>query len=581
LQSNKRAGALCLPGIGACWLVVFMLFAGCDSAAMSGASVPDGAAVDAGDAGDRPGSRADAGSMQDAGGPGMDGGSGADGGLDTGVKVTMDSGSGTSDGGASDDAGPIDVDASPQQDAEGPDGGDGSSCTIAGDCVSAPDGRTVCHDLLGRCVQCQVASDCGELDDCIDFTCRPHTPCSNSLACSGGEVCDMERGRCVECLATPDCDDGESCSDQHCRLACDSDLDCTPSGLLCEHDAEHCVECLSSSDCPSERHCRAGRCALDECESDLSRCTEQGHGVIECAADGASAVVDDCAGRQTCEQATAGAQCRDWTCTPGYAECDGDELVQCSVDGFAVDDRTDCAATGDACLARGCRERYCDDGLDPFCSAGRGWQCWGYSVTTNASNELATCPPTTYCDVPTGACHAGTCRALEPACNGHLATTCNAAGTGYEAGGTDCTALGQVCSDGACQPVICTADALSCDGDAVTRCNSDGTRIFVNVCEPGQRCDNGECVSTSCARNSALCHGKELRRCNAEGTESVVQRICTDEEQCDARANACVLPGACDPLQCLSCSGLTPLTCCTTSGLCGCSPSASPVCFVP
>jgi hypothetical protein len=139
---------------------------------------------------------------------------------------------------------------------------------------------------------------------------------------------------------------------------------------------------------------------------------------------------------------------------------------------------------------------------------------------------------------------------------------------GYVAGGDDCSAHGEICSDGACKPVVCPPNARSCDGDAISHCNTDGTRTFIELCAAGSRCQNGDCIAlnSGCIGNGFVCKGKELRQCNAQTSETAVQRVCTADETCDALRKDCALPGTCGPDVCPSCS----LGSCCSGGLCGC-----------
>ena len=64
------------------------------------------------------------------------------------------------------------------------------------------------------------------------------------------------------------------------------------------------------------------------------------------------------------------------------------------------------------------------------------------------STLLQTCQLTEYCEAATGTCKTKVCTANMPACNGRVVTTCNADGSGFLVGGTDCSP--KYCSAGAC-----------------------------------------------------------------------------------------------------------------------------------
>jgi hypothetical protein len=192
------------------------------------------------------------------------------------------------------------------------------------------------------------------------------------------------------------------------------------------------------------------------------------------------------------------------------------------------------------------------------------------------SQSLGTCAPGTYCDPDAATCVAGVCAASEPACSGSVATDCNATGTGYEAGGTDCSSDGDACIDGDCEPVICTPGVLGCNDDGdVERCNATGTALFTEqVCTAGQYCASGACMTQLCKPDAVYCSGVELRRCNALGSAYQVEETCDAAQQCDAEEEACVdIPDGGNGSSCTGDSGCscpaTTGTCCI-GGMCGC-----------
>ena len=60
------------------------------------------------------------------------------------------------------------------------------------------------------------------------------------------------------------------------------------------------------------------------------------------------------------------------------------------------------------------------------------------------------CTSAEYCDAASSTCKPRVCTPSQPACDGDIATTCNALGSGYASGGTDCAASGKACSAGMC-----------------------------------------------------------------------------------------------------------------------------------
>jgi len=82
-----------------------------------------------------------------------------------------------------------------------------------------------------------------------------------------------------------------------------------------------------------------------------------------------------------------------------------------------------------------------------FCDGGHILQC---DDTGYASTVVKTCEDQEVCDPVTATCVQRTCAPYEPACNGNVATTCNAAGSGYAPGGEDCTLIDGACESGTC-----------------------------------------------------------------------------------------------------------------------------------
>ena len=97
------------------------------------------------------------------------------------------------------------------------------------------------------CVECRMASDCNDANECTTDSCSGMGTCSNSntsagSACSGG-VCDGS-GSCVACI-----DDSAGGVDTGCNAA---DPHCLGGS---------CVECVNDGDCPGMDLCFSGTCA--------------------------------------------------------------------------------------------------------------------------------------------------------------------------------------------------------------------------------------------------------------------------------------------------------------------------------
>ncbi len=324
-----------------------------------------------------------------------------------------------------------------------------TECANSLDCVNAPQG-TICDPTTGFCEECVAPGDCGGTSDCIANRCVAYTPCDNSLDCTGGDVCNPATDRCVGCVGANDCSGDEECVDHECvsLTECQSDNQCTPLGLLCDEQRGHCVQCLRNPDCPDVYHCDpAGTCVVDVCAEDESRCVGVTVQTCNSAGDG-FAVSATCGAQQSCVQAGTTAECKDWVCDAGKTYCDGDTLIDCAADGFSVDSSTDCTATGLHCYNGECKAQVCDPN-STYCNVATNavMQCSGNGQSATVLDQ---CTASEYCDAPTSSCKTQVCAPSQPVCDGNVATTCNALGSGYASGGTNCTASGKTCVGGVC-----------------------------------------------------------------------------------------------------------------------------------
>lgn len=105
-------------------------------------------------------------------------------------------------------------------------------------------------------------------------------------------------------------------------------------------------------------------------------------------------------------------------------------------------------------------------------------------------------------------CEAGVCRSLvcqpnQRACNGSVATLCNADGSGYLPMGVDCgTQPDRQCVQGAC---LCPPNLADCDGQVKTGCEADLSSDPNNCAGCGISCSLGEsCVAGKCSSPGTL-----------------------------------------------------------------------------
>jgi hypothetical protein len=403
----------------------------------------------------------------------------------------------------------------------------------------------------------------------------PEDSCQNSLDCPIGEVCDPSRSACVECIGDEDCDEDQVCDRSHCYAMCSSDNDCTPTGQLCNPETGHCAECARHSDCAAELHCDGARCAPDLCPGGGTTCSS--NAVATCSEAGDRFVAGaPCEARATCTEAGGAAACEPWVCSAGASECsDSTHLVRCRDDGLEVIDTIDCEDMGGLCAGASCRSAECSPSAR-FCDGDRVRRCADDGLSSSLE---AMCTPDQHCQQ--GACRSGVCEAGEPACNGTIATTCNASGSGFEEGGDDC-AVGadppETCDQGECVPRVCALGESTCEDGSERTCSRTGAaHLTEKVCEPGQVCVRSAiCGAPVCTPNASFCGltlGHELRRCNADGSDYTVENVCTASQVCSTEALDCVTTsvGTCNADACPPCSLSGVVKCCTTNDTCGCS----------
>jgi hypothetical protein len=318
-----------------------------------------------------------------------------------------------------------------------------AACMNSLDCTADPK-APICDSSTGKCVACVAAKDCPTSNDCIDHVCKPYTMCANSLDCPTGQVCETTKMRCVECVGTNDCPMTSKCVNNACRAKCTSDTQCTGMGLLCDLGQGICVQCIAANDCKPDQFCSNGTCAADVCTSGSTSCMT--NSVVTCRADGSGYGSPVSCGGQVCVATANSASCKDHLCTPSVTACStmGEQVIKCSADGLSQTVQDDCAAKSQVCVAATCVAGVCAPGKR-YCAGNEARQC---SVKGDTYTVVQTCAVTDYCDAASGTCKPKVCTANMPACNGRVLTTCNSDGSGFLAGGTDCSP--KFCSSGQC-----------------------------------------------------------------------------------------------------------------------------------
>jgi hypothetical protein len=402
--------------------------------------------------------------------------------------------------------------------ATGGNGGASGQCASVADCADRTDGKTACDIASGSCVGCVVSSQCGAGMECVANTCQAVATCTNSLDCPGGQVCDVINQRCVVCISSLECASSEICLSNTCRRACTSSTDCVRLGQSCNLALGVCVECVLPSDCAGTEHCGQGLCTPDLCAQGTSTCVANAR--VTCNSDGSGTLTPvPCGTNQACQRVGSDTTCVAALCTPSSRACEttSERVLQCSADGMSQQVAEDCSATGQVCVAGDCQTVVCAANT-LFCSGAEVRRC---SPEGESSSVVTNCPTGQYCNPATAACATLLCPPSGPACNGDIATTCNADGTGYIAGGIDCASSALRCFDGECRDQLCSPSTLFCSAGSVQQCSSDGlSSALYQTCSSAQYCDAAAatCRALVCTPNQPACNGNLVTTCNADGS---------------------------------------------------------------
>ena len=254
-----------------------------------------------------------------------------------------------------------------------------------------------------------------------------------------------------------------------------------------------------------------------------------------------SGLKSTCFSTQYCDEKTVA--CAFQECTPNAALCEGTVATTCDALGTGpAPGGTDCADNDQICYAGACRDVLC---TGAFCQDGNAWSCLEEGTLTKLND---TCTASEYC--VDGYCYFDHCTANEPVCDGDVATTCTADGSGFAAGGTNCAATGKVCENGACVPKVCDPSTYFCSGGNPQLCNNKGTAIAyqTDTCGSAYFCQPGisYCQYDLCTNGTKMCSGNIATTCAADGSGPAAGG--TD---CAASGKVCYqgtcLPKVCNP----------------------------------
>jgi sulfatase modifying factor 1 len=263
------------------------------------------------------------------------------------------------------------------------------------------------------------------------------------------------------------------------------------------------------------------------------------------------------------------------SCVPNQPVCDGDRATFCNAMGTGYEDAGTMCSSTQTCSAGICEARECAPSLR-FCDGSSVRLCTENGLSSKA---VESCASGRYCDVGTATCMTGMCSPGQPACDGARATTCNAEGSGYVAGGKSC-AVTETCSAGQCRAHVCVPSGKFCQGQDVKECSANGLSSTALT-----TCGNQACVQTGasatcsgvCRPGQTQCSGNNVQTCNAAGTWGTTS-ACSNQA-CVQSGTSASCSGVCSP-EAVRCSGNGVQTCSASGGWGAVSacPAVTPAC---
>jgi hypothetical protein len=476
-------------------------------------------------------------------------------------------------------------------------------------------GTSDCDAAGQRLQQCALdglsfasSTDCtadGQL--CHMAECKPKVCEPGSMFCEGSNIREcLANGTSsvvnVPCGITQYCDEASvTCTYRKC----------TPGAAMCDGAvATKCDElgrgpAPEGTDCSKEDAlCRDGECRPVLC---TGRFCKDGDAWL-CLEEGTATQLDRaCSMKEFCLDG----YCVVDECTGGQPVCNGGTATTCKADGSGPEaGGTDCEGNGEACVNGACIPKVCAAGTY-FCLNGNPQLCSGNGTSYY---QWDSCSQSEYCKEGFSSCQYDQCTGGSKLCNGTVATTCAADGSGPLAGGTDCALDSKVCYQGAClpkvcepnqyfcqsgnsylcgpsgatsslsdtcltsefckpgsyscQPDICTAAAPTCNGDLLSTCAADGSGPVDagKSCGAGKTCFAGACADVVCTPDALQCAGGNVQICADKGTVWKPYSTCGAAYYCDELAT----PITCSPDTCTpsgnACNGEKLATCSADGG---------------
>lgn len=274
------------------------------------------------------------------------------------------------------------------------------------------------------------------------------------------------------------------------------------------------------------------------CQLGSTACRD--NGIVTCSEMGSYGAPVLCAEGSVCTVGPAGAECSSTTCLPNSRKCVGNVLLACAGDGTSWNTVVACPARGQRCYFGECRSMICAPG-QAFCDPTGLRLC---DSTGTLSVLTQACAAEEFCDPRTLACAEGVCVAEASTCAGTVATSCDAYGTSYAVGGTDCDDLpGQTCVEGSC---VCQPGLANCNGLVDDGCETDIATDFENCMTCGATCSSLNLVDVSC---DGGCRGQcvaGFADCNDDKQRDGCEvELATSAEHCGACGSACSVDTTC------------------------------------
>jgi len=288
--------------------------------------------------------------------------------------------------------------------------------------------------------------------------------------------------------------------------------------------------------CLPTQSCTAGACVAAACVPDSTFCKDGA--VWKCDKNGVSALAEQCATGLFCRAEADSASCSAQACTPTQPACDGNVATTCRSDGSGpASGGVDCNKSKQACYAGQCRDVACTNGAK-LCQHGDLYLCAHNGTDISL---LTGCHSDEVCDADMGSCRSKLCEAGKITCDGTRVQTCNAFGSGWAPGSTDCAADGKICVNGSCKKQLCAASRSFCQDGGVYSCDSSGTvATLTQTCNAqSEHCatySSGSfayCRTNDCHAGDSVCADNVIKVCNADGTLPASGTACSDTQVCD------------------------------------------------